>query len=546
MIINVYIFQGFLNVTFIKRDEHIKITLLHGSLPLKAMAGLDSVTTVYVGNLKTSARILELKSNLLWLISKLLKVSITSSDISIVNGSKRYAIIDVHNEQNVEFILQNLSDHADRRKLNFNFETIVQPDNYLHVDTLKSQDEKQARDDFENAKNPLRPFQKPHLHVRKRPDYGRVIPLKSMTPGHTGRSSRQSSDTQRSRNPPSEPPTDLDVTLDDYPVDRDRSPHGKNVGEAINREINMVPFDDSTLKVDLVHNRTISSIHGEGDDEQSENSEYEDPPGSVIDLRHVSRPSVKGKITPRIHRRVQKQSAGNDTGHSKTHNGNTHVDEESGTPYYKPGEVVYNHDLSKEFKAYLDGKYTLKKIHDYVARCVCGFMNSRERGMLLIGVDRRGHVVGIDCDTKQEERYRRHFLEAVKEIFPPVFGEEYSIHFAPLLEENGRQHPSLKVIEIRVFPPESQELLYECSEGVFVRRNGSLTGPIKASHIQEWIKQKHMETFDRYESKEQFLKNENEKKDDMIRRQADTIMAQRSQIESQKQVIEGGKSCTIL
>ncbi|XP_052765692.1 uncharacterized protein LOC128206970 isoform X4 [Mya arenaria] len=440
------------------------------------MAGSDSVTTVYVGNLKTSARIIELKSNLLRLISKLLKVSITSSDISIVNGSKRYAIIDVHNEQNVEFILQNLADHADRRKLNFNFETIVQPDNYLHVDTLKSQDEKQARDDFENAKNPLRPFQKPHLHVRKRPDYGRVIPLKSMTPGHTGRSSRQSSDTQRSRNPPSEPPTDLDVTLDDYPVDRDRSPHGKNVGEAINREINMVPLDDSTLKddsddsgtqVDLVHNRTISSIHGEGDDEQSENSEYEDPPGSVIDLRHVSRASMKGKITPRIHRRVQKQSAretssvsrkdffafldaqiaGNDTGHSKTHDGNTHVDEESGTPYYKPGEVVYNHDLSKEFKAYLDGKYTLKKIHDHVARCVCGFMNSRERGMLLIGVDRRGHVVGIDCDTKQEERYRRHFLEAIKEIFPPVFGEEYSIHFAPLLEENGRQHRRVSSVQ---------------------------------------------------------------------------------------------------
>jgi len=48
---------------------------------------------------------------------------------------------------------------------------------------------------------------------------------------------------------------------------------------------------------------------------------------------------------------------------------------------------------------------------------------------------------------------------------------------------------NLKVIEVRVFPPESQEVLYECSEGVFVRRNGHLTGPIKASHIQEWTKQ---------------------------------------------------------
>ncbi|KAL4217881.1 Schlafen-like protein 1 [Mactra antiquata] len=115
-------------------------------------------------------------------------------------------------------------------------------------------------------------------------------------------------------------------------------------------------------------------------------------------------------------------------------------DNDEGTPYYRPGEMIYNNDLSKEFKSYLDGRYTLKQIRDHVSRCVCAFLNTGTKGMLLIGVDSRGMVVGIDCNNQQEDRYRRHFLDAIKDIYPPVFGEEYSLHFSPLLEDNGRQH----------------------------------------------------------------------------------------------------------
>jgi len=67
--------------------------------------------------------------------------------------------------------------------------------------------------------------------------------------------------------------------------------------------------DDSGTQVDIVPNRTISSIHGDGDDEHSDvSAEYEDPPGSVIDLRNVSRASMKAKLTPRIHRRAPKNT----------------------------------------------------------------------------------------------------------------------------------------------------------------------------------------------------------------------------------------------
>ena len=46
----------------------------------------------------------------------------------------------------------------------------------------------------------------------------------------------------------------------------------------------------------------------------------------------------------------------------------------------------------------------------------------------------------------------------------------------------------LKVIEIKVEKVPNKEVLFECKEGVFVRRKGILTGPIRPSHIQEWIK----------------------------------------------------------
>jgi len=60
--------------------------------------------------------------------------------------------------------------------------------------------------------------------------------------------------------------------------------------------------------------------------------------------------------------------------------------------------------------------------------------------LLLLLLFLSGRVVGFDCEAHQEGRYRQHFLDAVKEIYPPVYGEDYSIHLAPLLDVGGRQH----------------------------------------------------------------------------------------------------------
>ena len=146
-----------------------------------------SGTAVFIGNLKQAARIGELKTNLHVLFRKVLRIAITQNDISIINGRKRYAVIDVHNKQNVEFVLENLSNFEDRKKIKYNFLNLVDQGVPLHVDTLKSQDEKQARDDFENAKN-VKPYQKQNRDFKPTElsaDLGRAVSVKSLKSSFT-------------------------------------------------------------------------------------------------------------------------------------------------------------------------------------------------------------------------------------------------------------------------------------------------------------------------------------------------------------------------
>ena len=59
------------------------------------------------------------------------------------------------------------------------------------------------------------------------------------------------------------------------------------------------------------------------------------------------------------------------------------------------------------------------------------------------------------------------------------------------------------------------------------------------------IFQKHFREIDEMKNREELMKNELEKKDMLLRRQADTIMAQKSEIDKQKNVTYA-KSCCIL
>ena len=289
-----------------------------------------SGTAVFIGNLKQAARIGELKTNLHVLFRKVLRIAITQNDISIINGRKRYAVIDVHNKQNVEFVLENLANFEDRKKIKYNFLNLVDQGMPLHVDTLKSQDEKQARDDFENAKN-VKPYQKQNRDFKATvlsADLGRAVSVKSLKSSFTsGRVSKSSVSTKGGKSTPSVKSmtdiatnTDLDVTIDEFLKETGKLPVQNNE-EPQNRPTNsnILPLAESSEKEDsdesLTHGETyrgpaLSPIM----DSESQCSDYEDPPGSVIDLRTTRRTSGTGKThintpNPGRHRKAASRSS---------------------------------------------------------------------------------------------------------------------------------------------------------------------------------------------------------------------------------------------
>ena len=352
----------------------INVVVLCQSMTSDTVSG----TAVFIGNLKSRARIGELKSSLHTLFYKVLKIPISTNDISIINGIKRYAVIDVHNKQTVEFVLENLSTFEDRKKIKYNFLNLVDQGVPIHIDTLKSQDEKQARDDFENAKN-LKPYQKQNRSFKPtvlNPDFGKAVSVKSLKSSTTGRLSRNSTSTRGGKSTPSQKSTtdiatntDLDVTIDEF-LKETGKPHTDD--GAANKPIGLVPLavssekedsDDSLTHLDAHRGRALSPIM----DSESERSEYEDPPGSIIDLRKVSRSSFTESNSKKVASSRKQHSLSRSSGvpndffsyldrqlkpevsdresRSRSTKQTQNVsfdDEEEGTPYYKVGTV---HDV---------------------------------------------------------------------------------------------------------------------------------------------------------------------------------------------------------
>ncbi|XP_074656341.1 uncharacterized protein LOC141909676 [Tubulanus polymorphus] len=132
-------------------------------------------------------------------------------------------------------------------------------------------------------------------------------------------------------------------------------------------------------------------------------------------------------------------------------------------------------------------------IHKHFKRCLLkytvGFLNS-EGGTLYIGVLDSGHVSGIDLDRKNEDKLRLKIDSWIKTIQPPVYPHMYHIDIIPVLHSDYNAG-ELKVIEIRVSKGETQDQLYEYGQSeVYIRRDASLQGPLKASDIITWSKMK--------------------------------------------------------
>ncbi|XP_060113603.1 schlafen-like protein 1 [Heteronotia binoei] len=174
------------------------------------------------------------------------------------------------------------------------------------------------------------------------------------------------------------------------------------------------------------------------------------------------------------------------------------------------GACMGNETRNVEFKRG-GGEYLTGTLKHHVRKYVCAFLNS-EGGSLLVGVEDNGFVLGVRCDHKDEDRVRLLIDSILKGFKPQVFPSAYTLSFIPVIKDEDTGI-FLKVIRLTVHPPKqhAEPLLYETDQGeVYIRRDGSIQGPLSGSAIQEWCRQKWTEEIKKLEEKAETLLKEKE------------------------------------
>ncbi|XP_069479153.1 schlafen-like protein 1 [Ambystoma mexicanum] len=174
------------------------------------------------------------------------------------------------------------------------------------------------------------------------------------------------------------------------------------------------------------------------------------------------------------------------------------------------GALLGNETRNVEFKRG-GGEYMNMTLKHHVRKYTCAFLNS-EGGNLFIGVDDSGSVLGVQCNHKDEDRIRLLIDSILKGFKPPLFPEAYSLSFVSVIKP-GDTGLFLKVIRLTVHrpAPQAEPLLYETDQGeVYLRRDGSVQGPLSGSAIQEWCRQKWITLIKNLEERSQSLLFEKE------------------------------------
>ncbi|KAM4806788.1 schlafen-like protein 1 isoform X5 [Urocitellus parryii] len=183
------------------------------------------------------------------------------------------------------------------------------------------------------------------------------------------------------------------------------------------------------------------------------------------------------------------------------------------------GTFLGNETRNMEFKRG-GGEYLNLAFKHHVRRYVCAFLNS-EGGSLLVGVEDSGLVQGIRCTHRDEDRARLLVDSILQSFKPQVFPSAYTLTFIPVISASTTNVP-LKVLRLTVHTPKTQgePQLYETDQGeVFLRRDGSIQGPLSVSAIQDWYRQKWTTELSKLEEKVKVLTVEKEQLQQQLRQQ---------------------------
>ncbi|XP_004679508.1 PREDICTED: schlafen-like protein 1 [Condylura cristata] len=183
------------------------------------------------------------------------------------------------------------------------------------------------------------------------------------------------------------------------------------------------------------------------------------------------------------------------------------------------GSFLGSETRNVEFKRG-SGEYLNQTFKHHVRRYVCAFLNS-EGGSLFVGVEDNGLVQGTRCSHRGEDRVRLLVDSVLQGFKPQVFPDAYTLTFIPVVSTTMTSTP-LKVIRLSVHPRKAQAepRLYETDQGeVFLRRDGSIQGPLSIHDIQEWCRQKWMAELSKLETKVKALTVEKEKLEQQLQLQ---------------------------
>ncbi|XP_072041053.1 LOW QUALITY PROTEIN: schlafen-like protein 1 [Amphiura filiformis] len=211
----------------------------------------------------------------------------------------------------------------------------------------------------------------------------------------------------------------------------------------------------------------------------------------------------------------------------------------NGDSFFK-GQQLGNETRILEFKR--GGGDLRKQLKKHLAKYTCAFLNS-QGGTLMIGVDDTGFVQGVHCDRAQEDQTRINIDDIIHQFDPPVLPQMYQVQFTPVRDESGIEADlNLKVIEIQV-NHSRPDTLYETPSGeVYIRRDGSIRGPLRPKDIQEWCRLK--------------FSNNSDSEDTALKNQVDNLQERLQKLESNRQELDSSNNndvkrtnstvCTIL
>ncbi|XP_010861111.1 PREDICTED: schlafen-like protein 1 [Bison bison bison] len=165
------------------------------------------------------------------------------------------------------------------------------------------------------------------------------------------------------------------------------------------------------------------------------------------------------------------------------------------------GAFLGNETRNLEFKRG-GGEYLSQAFKHHLRRYVCAFLNS-EGGSLLVGVEDSGLVQGVRCSHRDEDRVRLLVDSVLQGFKPQVFPDAYRIR-----------------LSVQAPKAQAEPQLFETDQGeVFLRRDGSIQGPLSVSAIQEWCRQKWMAELSKLEERLQALTAEKEQLQQQLQQQ---------------------------